>query len=233
MTGGRGPFVLGVDGGATKTLALVGGPDGRIRGAGRAGSSDIHRASDPSQALERIVGAVDQATRAAGVPAARLTGAVFSLCGADWPEDVELYRSGLRGRLGLAEPPVVVNDALGPLLAETPDGRGVSIVVGTGLAIGARGPGGPAGTSWHSGFWVEPSGASELGRDGLFALLRAELGAGPATAIRPRALAAFGVGSVEELLHLITRVGGLGELGLTRLGPVVLDAGHAGDPVAA
>jgi N-acetylglucosamine kinase-like BadF-type ATPase len=229
---GEGPLLLGVDGGATKTVALVADASGRVMGAARSGSSDIHSLSDPEHAIEHIVTAVTEATAQAGADPAGSVRVVFSLCGADWPEDFELYRLELARRLGLPDSPVVVNDAIGALRSGTDDGQGVSVVVGTGIAIGARGPGGPAGRSWHQGFWGEPSGAVELGRRALIAMIRAELGIDPPTAMTDPALALFGVESVEDLLHAITGLQGSGEEGQARLAPVLLDAGHEGDAAA-
>ena len=46
----------------------------------------------------------------------------------------------------------------------------------------------------------------------------------------PAALSAFGVGSVDELLHAVTARGGMGDKGLGRLAVVFLEAGHLEDP---
>lgn len=222
-------LLLGVDGGATKTVALIAGAGGRVLGAGRSGSSDIHSTADPAEAVERVAEAARRAAEAAGVATSALGPCVFSLCGADWPEDVALYEAGLVSRLGLAAVPVVLNDALGALRAGTPDGVGVSLVIGTGGAIGARGP---DGRTWFSGFRLEPSGAVGLGRSAYDLLLRGAYAGGSVPAFQPAALAAIGVDSVEALVHAVTARGGLGEQGLARLAAVILEAEHEGDPQA-
>jgi N-acetylglucosamine kinase-like BadF-type ATPase len=222
-------LLLGVDGGATKTVAIVANAAGRVLGAGRSGSSDIHAAADPSEPLERIRAAVDDALARAEARPSELSAAAFSLCGADWPEDVALYEGGLLEGLSLRTPPIVVNDSIGALRAGTPDGVGVSLVLGTGGAIGAKAS---DGTTWFSGMRLEASGASELGARAYALLLRGQYGAGPVPSFRDDALAAIGVGSVEELVHAITARGGLGDRGLARLAPILLEAGHQGDPQA-
>jgi N-acetylglucosamine kinase-like BadF-type ATPase len=222
-------LLLGVDGGATKTVALVADAEGEVLGAGRDGSSDIHAVADPSGPLDRVTSAVREAAARAGVPPADLGRAAFSLCGADWPEDVELYQAGLAARLGLGEPPFVVNDAIGALRAGTPDGVGVSLVLGTGGAIGARGA---DGRTWFSGMRLEASGAGELGSRAYAMIIRGEYGAGPVPAFLDDALAAIGASTVDDLVHAITARGGLGDRGLRRLAPVLLEAGHRGDPEA-
>lgn len=222
-------LLLGVDGGATKTVAVIADARGHVRGAGRSGSSDIHAVSDPDEAVDRVAAAVREAADAAGIDPGGVSHAVFSLCGADWPEDVELYQAGLAARLGLSDVPVVTNDAIGALRAGTADGVGVALVIGTGGAIGARGP---DGTTWFSGMRLEPSGATALGRAAHDLLIRGEYGTGPVPMFRGAALAALEVGSVEELLYVITRRGGLGERGIARLAPVLLEASHQGDAQA-
>ncbi|MEZ4597898.1 MAG: BadF/BadG/BcrA/BcrD ATPase family protein [Chloroflexota bacterium] len=223
-------LLLGVDGGATKTVAVVADASGRVLGAGRSGSSDIHAASDPDIAVDRVADAARQALRAAGVEGSDLAQAAFGLCGADWPEDMELYREGLTTRLRLRRPPIVVNDAMGALRAGTPDGVGVSLVIGTGGAIGARGP---DGATWVSGMRLEASGAVELGRLAYARLIRGAYGGGPTPDFQPAALQTHGVTTVEDLVRAITARGtGTGDQGIARLAPVLLEAGHAGDPVA-
>jgi N-acetylglucosamine kinase-like BadF-type ATPase len=221
-------LLLGVDGGASKTVALIAGADGTVLGYGRDGSSDIHAADDPEQPIGRVAAAVRAAADMAAVPTRDLRTCVFSLCGADWPEDIALYASRLRALLGLPAEPTVMNDAMGALRAGC-DGVGVALVMGTGGAIGARGPG---GATWFSGMRLEPSGALEFGRHALALLIRGEYGPGPAPAFRDSALAALEVGSVDELLHRVTARGGSGDRGLGRLAAVLLEAGHREDPEA-
>lgn len=223
-------LLLGVDGGATKTVALVADASGRVLGAGRSGSSDIHAEADPERAVDRVAEAARQALDAAGATGSDLVGAAFGLCGADWPEDTVLYRTGLVARLGLRRPPMVVNDAMGALRVGAPEGIGVSLVIGTGGAIGARGP---MGATWFSGMRLEASGAVELGRLAYARLIRGAYGGGPVPDFQPAALATHAVSTVEDLVRAITaREGGTGEHGIARLAPVLLEAGHGGDPVA-
>ena len=64
-------YILGVDGGNTKTIALVARIDGTIVGAGRGGCGDIYGGAGPSGAIAEIERAVLGALTAAG----SLTGA--------------------------------------------------------------------------------------------------------------------------------------------------------------
>ena len=222
-------LLLGVDGGATKTIALVVDGAGGVLGAGRSGSSDIHSESPPTRAIANIVSAVQQALDAAGADAGDLGACAFGLCGADWPEDMAFYAEQLRARLALREPPIIVNDAFNPLRAGTDDGVGVAVVLGTGGAIAARGPG---GATWFSGERIERSGALELGRVVFDSLVRAEYAEGPHPAYEPAALRVFEADSIEELVHTITRSWGTGYRSVARLAPALLQAADAGDPAS-
>jgi N-acetylglucosamine kinase-like BadF-type ATPase len=223
-------LLLGVDGGATKTLALIADGDGRVRGAGRAGSSDIHAEADPLVAVARVMEAVRAAADASGVRPSELDSCTFSLCGADWPEDVELYQRAFVEELGLPGAPEVVNDAFGALRAGTTDGVGMALVIGTGAAIAARGP---RGDTWFSGERMEASGALEFGRRGYESLIGSEYGLGDTPVFTADALAAFDVATIEELIHAVSRTGGLGRRSLARLTPILLQAAEDGDQQAA
>jgi N-acetylglucosamine kinase-like BadF-type ATPase len=196
-------YILGVDGGNTKTIALVARLDGTIVGAGRGGCGDIYGAAGPAGAISEIERAVLAALADAGAQANELAAGAFSLAGADWPEDFALFESELR-RLGFGRAINVVNDALGALWAGAPEGAAVSVVCGTGGAIGARAA---DGRLWHGSFWLEASGAHELGRRMLRAVLRAELGIDPPTTLAARLLAFYRPERVEEVLHAHTARG--------------------------
>jgi N-acetylglucosamine kinase-like BadF-type ATPase len=193
-------LVLGVDGGNTKTLALIARGDGAIIGTGRAGCGDIYGAASPATAIAEIRHAVEAALTEAGIRAAELRAGAFSLAGADWPEDFRLLEDAMRP-CDYGKDILIVNDAMGALRAGSPDGTGVVVACGTGAAIGARGP---DGRIWHSSFWQGPQGAADLSKQALRAVYRAELGIDPPTLLTERILQAFAAQSVEEVLHRLT-----------------------------
>src|ERR1051325_5884574 len=186
-------YILGVDGGNTKTIALVAQFDGRIIGAGRSGCSDIYGAASAEAAIAALEQAVQSALREAGLQPEALTAAAFSLAGADWPEDFDFLRKAIKER-GFGRTVLVVNDALGALRAGSPDGLGVTVACGTGAAVGARGSN---GQMWHSSFWQFHHGSRQLGFKTLEAICRAELGIDPPTRLTTRALKILEQPSVE------------------------------------
>lgn len=227
MTG----LLLGVDGGNTKTIALLVGGNGAVEGVGAGGCSDIHGATSPEHAVEEIVRAVGAALSAAGASAKDLAAATFSLAGADWPEDFELLQRTIPEQLGLDFQPLVVNDAIGAIRSGTDDGVGVSVVCGTGGAVGGRGS---RGEFYHLGFWPDGTGAAALGSEALAAVWRASLGVGPETSLTQRALERWGRTDPIELLHAFTRLDGHRIPGTEKalFADAVLDEAASNDAVA-
>lgn len=228
--------VLAVDGGNTKTIAVVAGLDGAILGLGYAGCSDVYNAEPEDGSSDTAAAArqnTERAVRAAlaraGVAPSELAVGVFNMAGADWPEDLAFWRETAR-REGFGREIIVQNDALGVLYLASPEAIGVSIVGGTGVATGARAA---DGRTWHSSFWQdEAQGSGHLGQKMLFAVYRSALGIEPPTSLTQRVLAALDVPSVEEALHYFTNRLCPATIRVDRLTPILLDEAHAGDAVA-
>jgi len=220
-------YLLGVDGGTTKTIALVGRPDGTVVGAARGGGSNICH-PNPETAILNLERAVSEALDSAGLEAADLALGVFSMSGADWPEDFDFIRSEMEDR-GFGQKSVVVNDAVGGLRAGSPDGEGVTVICGTGTAIAARGP---EGHIWHTSWWQEPDGAKQLGYKTLRAVYRAELGIDPSTTLTERVLEFLNQRSVEDVLYAFTARLVRPPRNVTALARLLLDEGQKGDATA-
>jgi N-acetylglucosamine kinase-like BadF-type ATPase len=228
--------VLGVDGGNTKTLALVAALDGTILGFGRGGCGDIYNApptpESPDSALAAVANieyAVTSALRMAQVEAADLLAGVFNMAGADWPEDFVLLRAATEERK-FGRRIIVQNDALGVLHAGVSSAVGVSLICGSGAAIGARAP---DGRTWHTSHWQDDvQGSGQLGESTLVAVYRSALGIEAPTTLTGRVLDFFHVDSVEALLHQFTSRGRQAPGHVRHLTPILLDEAEAGDRVA-
>lgn len=219
--------VLGVDGGNSKAIAVIAEHDGSIVAAARAGgSADIYAAGGEDAAVQRVLRAVDEALTQARISRADVEGAVFSMAGADWPEDIA-YLAEAFGSAGLAAPRVV-NDAIGALAGAVPDGPAVVVSIGSGAATGARGS---DGSTWHSSFWQSPHGATDLAQQMLAAVVRSELGIDSAGVLRDRLLAITGDEDVEAALHRLTARGAV-EWPVGQMVRGLLEAAERGDPVA-
>lgn len=224
------PYVLGVDAGNSKTVALVARLDGAVVGAGRGGCGDVsNRAVGEEGALANVEAAVAAALESAAIMETELVAQTFSMAGADWPEDFVFLRERLsQGRN--VQNVHIVNDAVGALRAGSPDGTGVAVVCGTYAVSAARASG---GATWHAGFWQETGGAFKLGEEALRAVYRAELGIDPATSLTGAVLEFFDRRSVEEVLcGLTARGSSLPPNTAARLAPILLSEAANGDSAA-
>ena len=218
-------YLLGVDGGATKTVALIARPDGAIVGAGRAGGSNLYSIDTCQGTIEPVEEAVQTACKAAAIPPSAIMAGAFNMAGADWPEDIDFIAVAMR-RYGFGQTITVVNDAMAPLRVGSPDGTGVSVVCGTGVAVGARGL---DGRTWHSGFWQLTQGAGELGKKTMQAVYLAALGIHPSTTLTARVLEFYNQVSVEDLLHQFTRRKRTPLADVRHLARLLLDEASQGD----
>lgn len=229
-------YVLAVDGGNTKTIALVASLDGTILGAGRGGCGDIYNAptgtvwpDSASAAVANIEYAVTSALEAAGIRASDLITGVFNMAGADWPEDFAYLQTALEAR-GFGRTIYVQNDAMGVLHAGSSDDTGVSVVCGTGAATGARAP---DGRYWHSSVWQDQAqGSSMLAQKALDVVYLSALGIEHPTSLSARFLDFFHLETVEEMLHLFTSRVQQHTHRIDHLTPLLLDEAEAGDDMA-
>ena len=221
-------YVIGVDGGNTSTTAVVVDGSGTVVGVGDGGCTDIYGVSSPPEALAELDRVVARALRHAGCDPADLRAGVFSLAGADWPEDHDYLRGHLRKR-SFGFEPVVVNDSLGGLRLGSRAWEGIAVICGTGNAVGARRR---DGTCFHLGFWPDTVGAATLSQAALDAVLRHHLDLGPPTSLTDRALGLYGAADPIDLQHRFTGRDGLGRTDLVRMSPVLLDEADRRDEVA-
>jgi N-acetylglucosamine kinase-like BadF-type ATPase len=225
LHGTRPALFAGIDGGASKTIAVVVDADGRERGRGTAPSSN-----QTAVGLERAAAAVRQAiaeaTRAAGEPGP-VAAARIGLAGVDRPGDFDAWLPLLRPLAGTVH---LSNDAE-LVLAALPDGVGVAAIAGTGsIMVGRDDNGTNARTGgWGHVFGDEGSGY-DLGRGALQAASRAADGRGPATVLLDAILRHWDLSGPSDIIGRVYPDGAKADV--ARLSSLVLQAARAGDPVA-
>lgn len=221
-------FVLAVDGGNSKTIALVVQRDGTVVGAGRSGCGDIRRGEDMTMALEAVDSARKRALHQAGLSMFDIGACAFSMAGADWPEDAADFRKVVMAH-GYPSA-IVVNDGIGALHAGCPEGFGIAIASGTYAATGARSRDGTR--QWHSGFWQKGLGATGIGGDAMDRVYKAEMGMIGPTVLTRKVLDHFGVSTVELMLRSFTSRATAPPGGVDQLARIVLDSADEGDQAA-
>jgi N-acetylglucosamine kinase-like BadF-type ATPase len=220
-------FVIGVDGGTTKTVALVADMQGHILGAGRGGNSNWTGA-DVEIPMQIVIDTVREALAQAGLTGDEVEMGAFALAGADWPEDYE-RREIVLARSGIARRVVVKNDALAGWRASTHQRYGVVVTAGTGSNTAIITP---DGVEWCYGYYVRYGGSRDMGRDAIDAVLRAKDGRGAPTLLTQLVLNRLNYASPDEMLKAMI-AGTLHRDWLLWLCPLVFEAAYAGDEVAA
>src|SRR5262245_41875816 len=126
----RAQLVLGIDGGASNTTAvLADAATGQVLGRGSGGPSNIQAVGEKT-ALRELNAAVAAAFQAAGHPRRMVAAAAMGLAGIDI-DGADVIR-GWASLVDLAEKSSVANDATLLFAAGTPEGWGLAIVAGTG-----------------------------------------------------------------------------------------------------
>jgi N-acetylmuramic acid 6-phosphate etherase len=199
-------FVLGIDGGGSKTVAWlspVESVDEKVPiGRGEAGASNPQSVGW-EVALENLEQAADAAFADAGMMPGTVESACVALAGGD-RDDVRIRLQEWCQRRGLARHFLPTHDASPLLAAGTPDGTGIAIVSGTGsFAFGqstderiVRAGG------WGYLFGDEGSGYS-IALAGLRAAAKAFDGRGDATQLCDRFLQQLGLQKPDELINSI------------------------------
>lgn len=220
-----GSWILGVDGGGTQTTALLArlptaGNGWEVLGRGTAGSSNL-RAAGVSAALAALDLALREALAAAGVSGMTVRAACFGLAGAGRSAEQRLVREWAEQRLGTSAVEVV-EDAVLPLAAGTPEGWGLAVIAGTGSMAFAQNAAGETARAGGWGWLLGDEGSGyALVQAALRAVLRAADGRAPATLLTERLLAACGLTQPEELIEYV--YGRADRAALAALAPVVLD----------
>lgn len=197
-------YLIGVDGGGSKTRALIAGPDQKLLGHGNAGSSNYHAVG-----IEAACAALDQALLAAFASAQleprpkQVSMACFGLAGVDRPADQEPLQAWARSRWP-GMPVVFVNDARLALAAGTPEGWGIAVICGTGSILYGRSPQGQAARAGGWGYLLGDEGSGyDIGLTALRAVMRAADGRDRQTLLSEMVLEHWSLGSVSDLVQKV------------------------------
>lgn len=217
--------VLGVDGGGSKTHALVADERGEVLGFASSGRSNWE-----DTGLEAAGAALAEATggalAAAQVPPGALAASAFGLAGLDWDPDRPML-GALLDPLGLAGPRRLENDSFIALRAGASRPFGVVVIAGTGHVAAGRDPAGRTVRTLGLGpMYGDFGSATDVAEEAVRAVADAYTGRGPATSLSRLLPPLAGCASAEQLLQRLSR-----ELvPLPEAAPLVLQEAEAGDP---
>jgi glucosamine kinase len=197
-------FVMGIDGGATKTLAAVLDLERHALHVAHGGPSN-QDAVGAKAAVQALLQAADEAIERAGISQDELGAAVLAVAGTDTAAVSEQVREAR------SDAWIVVNDVVGAWATGTGGAPGVAAISGTGsnvFGVGrAHSSGAWVGSTWRAGGWGHLLGDEGsgywLGVQSIKAALRDREASGPQTALSDAAVAFFDAPSVEAVASLV------------------------------
>jgi glucosamine kinase len=193
-------YVMGIDGGATKTLAAILDLESHALHLAHGGPSN-EDAVGAEAAVDALLGVAEQAIERAGIGRDELTAAVIAVAGTDTDAIARQVRTAR------SDDWIVVNDVVGAWAAATGAEPGIGAISGTGSNVfGVGRPDSPEswlGRPWRAGGWGHLLGDEGsgywLGVQSIKAALRDREASGPATALSQAAVEFFAAPSVEAL----------------------------------
>jgi N-acetylmuramic acid 6-phosphate etherase len=229
-------LIFGIDGGGSKTVALLARPDvglnsWTVLGRGEAGPSNL-QAVGSTNALRALDEAVCVAFREARLARGPVAAAALGLAGADRPADRSVLQDWCR-KANLSRQVEVTNDAVLLLAAGTPEGWGTALIAGTGSIAYARDREGRTARAGGWGYLLGDEGSGyALILAALQAVAQAADGLGQPTILTAWLLKELGIGQPTELIPAVYH-GGWDRTALASLAPRVLEVAQEGDSVAA
>ncbi len=230
-------YVLGIDGGSSKTLALLATEDGEIIGRGQGGTSNFYLASDGGWQTA-LVTAVSQAFISAGMTPFKVNQLCLGLSGVDRPDERQQVSDWLEHQQ-FAEHNFIDNDVFLLLwsgndqMTQGLQGWGAGLIAGTGsIAIGRTEDGRTARAGgWGYLFGDEGSGFA-IGCAALRAVCMAEDGRKPGTMLKDMILDSWRLTSVTDLIPLLYSNNAERNRKISSLAIVVQEAASLQDEVA-
>ena len=191
-------YVLGIDGGGSKTDLMLCREDGECCGFAVEGGSN-HQLVGLEKAQETLLQGMDRLLRRQGVDKEQLIAVCLGLSGADLPEDIRALEAILAPWCRTV-PCRVLNDVWLPLAAMVPAGPGAVSICGTGHNTAVRGTDGRryqiAALTYTLGNW---GGGHMMVRQAMHAAIRAAEHTGERTGLTEALPAAYGFRNMTEV----------------------------------
>ena len=226
----REPHFLGVDGGGTKTLAILTDARLRVIGKGLSGPSNPHRVGW-KEAVANIRTAVMQALQDAGLHLSDVSAAGLGIAGVSHPIHYHTMRDALDRALGL-EHMELVTDAKAALAGALDGKPGVIVIAGTGsIALGMNAAGEEARSGGYGPTFSDEGSGYDISRRALKAIAASFDGRSPQTLLTERITRELGVTSAADLPSVIYSNDARPPK-IASLAKLVAAAAREGDPVA-
>ena len=226
---GSADLVLGIDGGGSKTTALLADISGNILGRGEAGASNFQTLTEDN-VRRTLIETVEAAFADARLPCQPAAILGLGLSGVDRPEDHARVQRWV-SEDHLANKALVGNDSNLLLWAGTLEGWGIAVISGTGSIVYGRKTDGKTARAggWGYRFGDEGSGFA-IGTAALRAVAKAADGRGPQTMLTTSILHHWNLQQPPDLISHI--YSGLPYPQIASLAKLVNHIAEQNDPVA-
>ena len=195
-------YLLGIDQGATKTVAAIADTKGNIIGVGYA-EGGYHAVTGMEHAMGEIKKAITLACQMAEVTTKHWAAVGAGLTGADFDYEYPLLTDALR-KIVTSEQVIVMNDCIAAFLAGTWKSYGAIVCAGTGLNCGFKSP---DGREFIYGYAIQDQwqGGVGIGMKALWTVFEADTGLGPQTLLTEKILDYYKVSCPSLLLEKYIR----------------------------
>lgn len=225
-------FFLGIDGGGTRTRALVVDAEATVAGWGEAGAGNPNHAR-PEELHQHLQRAIEAALRRAGGETTQCAAAFAGLAGITTEPGREQARR-LLADCGVGHALIAADHDIRIALAGGLAGRpGIAVIVGTGSSCYARAA---DGRTWQTGGWealISDEGSGYfLGLEAMIAAARMADGRTAESPLRPAVFRWLGLEHIAEILPRI-HDRGLARAEIAAFAPQVIQLATEGDAAAA
>lgn len=223
-------YVIGVDGGGTKTTAAVVGDDLGTVSSATTGPAN-HRSVGVEAASSNISASIRQAIMAADLTIGDISAICMCLAGFDTDLDLPVPQRAMR-MLNYTGMIIMENDVVGAWAGATEAQPGIVVIAGTGstgLGMNAR------GQLWRTDGWDyilgDTGSGYDIGREAIRAVMRALDGRGAPTLLASALHQAYGVHDAEDMRRLVDSTS-FGKLEIASFAVYVSHAADAGDELS-
>lgn len=224
-----GPYVLGFDGGGTKTKVSVGDLKGQIICSLQGGSLNIN--SQGEEGLKATMTELFQALQEQGFSWEQLQGLCIGVAGISNPLTRKVLLQSVQAA-GIAREPILVGDHQAALYGAHEGAPGMIMIAGTGSICYGENAAGEAARAGGWGHLIDDEGSAyALGRDVLAAVVQAEDGRIPPTCMRKAVFEQIHATSIQELIQYVYSPA-TGKKGVAALAPIVMQGVEAEEEAA-
>ena len=224
-------FILGVDGGGTKTRAVIADLKGNVLATGLAGPGNF-QGIGKTAAQGEIKRSIEKALEAASALPEQIECAAYGMAGADREKDFDTVADFLMD-INPAAHFVLCNDTTLILRAGTKDGVGVAAVAGTGSnTMGFNEAGEHVKVGGYGPFSGDSGSSGDIAGKAIVAAWKAVDGRGPKTIIEDMIRETLKLDDLMDIIELTYFDSFDPSFRLNQHAPIVFEAAKKGDKVA-